>query len=340
MHPHRADCFAAGPPQPVSISSCIHGVCLLLALILPVPDAAAQSPMRRIGFLGMDSQMQGFRVEAFRQRMRDLGYVEGRNLIVDIRWAEGKFDRLPALAAELVAEDVEVLVTASPVALSAAQKATSTIPIVGVGNNAVDMGFIASLARPGGNVTGIDFQNASLSTKRLELLMSVVPNLKLLAIVWNRAGGGDAAVKTVDAAAAKVGVQTRIYEVLVADDLPRAVADAKAWGAQGLIQVASPVITFNRKLLIDALDKHGMPASCELRLYVDEGCLMTYSADLTAMFRDLADITVRVLGGAKPSELPMLQPLEFDFLVNLSTARKLGLTLSPAVRLQMTAGVR
>ena len=317
-------------------------LCCLVALAGCAFVAAAQpqaSP-RRIGFLGMDSGMQGFRLDGFRSRMRELGYVEGRQYTLTVRWAEGQFDRLPALAAELVAENVEVIVTAAPPPVRAARSATSTIPIVGVVHDPVGMGFVASLARPGGNITGISFQDSTLSTKRLGLLRSVVPQLQRVAVLWNRAGGGEDAVKAVERAAETIGVETRAYEIRSPDDLASAVADARRWGAHGLIQLASPFITLHRRRLLDALAAHRMPASCEMRLYVEDGCLMTYSADLTAMFRDMADMTVRLLLGAKASELPMQQPREFDFLINLTTARELGLTILPSVQLQMTAGIR
>jgi putative ABC transport system substrate-binding protein len=312
------------------------------ALALTVLTAQSQPAptVHRIGFLGLDAVMQGFRLEAFKNRMRELGYVEGRNLVIVTRWADGHFERLPALAVDLVAQDIEIIVTASPPAVRAAQKATPTLPIVCVTHDPVGMGFVSSLPHPGGNITGIAFQDKLLSTKRLELLRSVVPNLDRLGIVWNQAGGGIDTVKAVETAAATIGVATRDYEILQPGDLPRAVADAKAWGAQGLIELASPVITLNRRMFIDALARQHMPATCEMRLYVEDGCLMTYSADLSAMFADLADFTVRILEGAHPGDLPMKQPRDFEFLVNFTTARELGLTIPASVRLQMTAGVR
>ena len=311
-------------------------------LVFTVVTARAQAApaVHRIGFLGLDSGLQGFRLDAFKNRMRELGYVEGRNLVIVTRWAEGHFERLPALAIDLVAQGVETIVTASPPAVRAVQKATATIPIVCITHDPVGMGFVAGLSHPGGNITGISFQDSALSTKRLDLLRSIVPNLDRVGIVWNQAGGGLDNVEAVEKAAAGIGIATRTYEILEPGDLPRAVADARAWGAQGLVQLASPFISFNRRLFLDALARQRMPASCEMRLYVEDGCLMTYSADLSAMFRDMADITARVFEGARPADLPMQQPREFDFLVNLTTAQALGLTIPASVRLQMTAGVR
>lgn len=311
-----------------------------LAFTVVAARSQAAPAVHRIGFLGLDSHLQGFRLDAFRNRMRELGYVEGRNLVIVTRWAEGHFEQLPALAVDLAAQDIETIVTASPPAVRAARKATSRLPIVCITHDPVGMGFVSGLSHPGGNVTGISFQDSALSTKRLELLRSIVPSLDHVGIVWNQAGGGIDTVRAVEEAAARIGIATRTYEILEPGDLPRAVADAKAWGAQGLVQLASPVISFNRRLFLDALARQRMPASCEMRLYVEDGCLMTYSADLSAMFRDLADITVRILEGARPADLPMQQPRDFDFLVNLTTAHELGLTIPASVRLEMTAGVR
>ncbi|MFO1314503.1 MAG: ABC transporter substrate-binding protein [Burkholderiales bacterium] len=298
--------------------------------------AASPEPVHRIGFLGLDSAMQATRIAAFRDEMRKLGYVEGRNLVVETRWAQGRFDRLPALADELVAQKPEVIVTAAPPAVSALQKATTTIPIVMSVHNPVAMGYAASLAKPGGNITGIAFQDSDLSVRRLDLLRSVVPNLGRVAIVWNEAAGGMDAVRAVEHAAESMKIASRVFEVHGPGDMPQAVADAKAWGAQGLVQLASPVITFNRKALLQALAAHRMPATCEMRLYVEEGCLMTYSADLDTMFRGLAAVTARILKGAKPADVPIEQPREFDFVINLKTAQALGLTVAPVVLLQTT----
>jgi putative tryptophan/tyrosine transport system substrate-binding protein len=315
------------------------GALTLLALAA-VAYALWPKPVRRVGFLGMDSTMQEARLVAFREGMRRHGYVEGENLAIVVRWAEGQFDRLPALASELVAQNVEVIVTAAPPPVRAAMKATSTIPIVMSVHDPVGMGFAASLARPGGNVTGVAFQDSELSTKRLDLLRSVVPNLTHVAILWNQAGGGRSSVEAVETAAASLKIATREFEISGPAEIPAAVAAAKAWGAQGLIQLASPVITLNRSVLLEALAANGMPATCELRIYVDEGCLMTYSADINAMFRELASIAVRILKGAKPAELALEQPREFDFVINLKTAEALGLAVPPIVQLQMTDRVR
>jgi len=309
-------------------------------LVASAGHAQDTATVRRIGFIGIDSRMQAGRLEAFRDGMRQQGYVEGGNLVIDVRWAEGRFERLPALADELVARKVEVIVTAAPPAVRAAKNATNRIPIVMIVHDPVGMLLADSLAHPGGNITGIAFQDAELSTKRVDLLREVVPNLKRLAIVWNLAGGGDESVKTVEHLAALARIETRAMEIRESADIAQAVADAKAWGAQAVIQLASPFITLNRRLLLEALARHRMPASCELRLYVEEGCLMTYSADLSRMFKDLSPFVAAILKGASAGDLPIQQPREFEFVVNLRTAETLGLTIPPLVRLQMTSTVR
>jgi len=276
-------------------------------------------------------------VAAFRDGLAALGYVDGRNIIIDYRWAEGRFDRLPQLAAELVADKVSIIVTAAPPAVLAAKQATTTIPIVMTIHNPVGMGLAAGLSRPGGNVTGIAFQDAELSTKRLSLLRDVVPGLQRVAVLWNAQGqGGTDTVAVVESAAKELGLQTRAFEVHDVAEFSTAIKSAKDWGAQGLIQVASPFFTLNRKALIAEFSANRMPANCELREYVVDGCLMTYSADLNALFGQMAPFVVRILKGANPAELAIEQPREFLFVVNKKTADALGLKVPKSVEVQMS----
>jgi ABC-type uncharacterized transport system substrate-binding protein len=313
--------------------------CGLLGVSL---SAEAQRPgtMPRVGFLGMDSHMQAEWLVSFRDELRARGYAEGQTLAIEYRWAEGRFDRLPELASELVELKVNVIVTAAPPAVRAAQRATTTIPIVMTVHDPVGMGFVGSLAHPGGNITGVAFQDSELSTKRLDLLRQAVPHLARVAILWNKEGSGTAAVQAVEAAARALGLQVLILEV---QDPPRdfanAVATAKTWGAQGLVQLASPFITKNRGILLELLSSNRMPASCEMRRYVVEGCLMTYSANLNGMFRRMAYFVDRILKGANPGDLPVEQPREFEFVINLRTARALGLPVPPVLLLQATEAI-
>jgi len=316
----------------------LWGVIALTAgviVALPVADQGAE-PVRKIGFLGMDSGMQAVRVQAFRDRLAALGYVEGKNIAIEYRWAEGKFDRLPQLAAELVADKVSVIVTAAPPAVRPAKQATTTIPIVMVIHNPVGQGIVASLARPGGNITGIAFQDAELSTKRLAYLRDAVPSLVHVALLWNAQGGGPETVEAVESAAKSLGLQTSAYEVHNAAEISTAIKAAKASGAQALVELASPFFTLNRKALIAELTANSMPATCELREYVVDGCLMTYSADLNAMFGQMATFVVRILKGAKPGDLPIEQPREFQFVINKKTADALGLRIPKSIEIQLT----
>jgi putative ABC transport system substrate-binding protein len=294
----------------------------------------------RIGWLGLDSSMQAGRLVAFESGLRDLGYVDGKNVSIELRWAEGRFDRLPALAAELAAMPVDVIVTASPPGVRAALGATRTIPIVMMAHEPVQMKFIESLARPGGNVTGIAFQDTDLSTKRLELLRQAVADLSRLAILWNSAGTDDKSIHVVEDAAKAMGLQVLSLEVNAPRDFPTALAAAKAWGAQALLEMASPIITKNRQILIELLKKNNLPASCEMRLYVVEGCLMTYSANLDTMFYRQAYYVDRILKGESPAVLAVEQPRDFEFVINLKSAQALGLTVPQLLLFQATEVIR
>ena len=314
--------------------------CGVLAAALLAGVAAMRirnsAPMPRIGILGMDSGMQARRVGAFVDALRALGYVDGKNVVIEYRWAEGHFDRLPALATELAAAKMNVIVTAAPPAVRAAQQATGTVPIVMMVHDPVGMGFAKSLARPGGNITGVAFQDAELSTKRLSLLREAVPGLVRVAVLWNEEGSGPNTVKAVEAAARDLGMETLTLEVKVPADFATAIAAAKAWGAQGLIQLSSPFITKNRGALLPLFATYRIPATCELREYVVDGCLMTYSADINAMFRQLATFVDRVLKGTSVAESPIEQPREFQFVINKKTADTLGLTIPRSLEFQMT----
>src|SRR5436190_8281206 len=313
-------------------------ISVLVASLFMASLADAQRPARlpRVGFLGMDSQMQAERLAAFQEGLRALGYVEGRNIAIEYRWAEGRFDRLPGLASELVALQVDVIVTAAPPAVRAAQRATTSIPIVITAHDPVGMGFAGSLAHPGGNITGLVFQDSELSAKRLELLRQAVPNLTRVAVLWNKEGGGVNAVRAVEDAARTLGLQVIALEVREPGDFAVAIASAKSSGAQGLIQLASPFITKNRAILLELLSANRLPASCELREYVVEGCLMTYSASLNGLFRGMASYVDRILKGADPANLALEQPREFELLINLKTARSLGLVIPSSLIVQTT----
>ena len=311
---------------------------LVGGLLVVSLSAEAQRPVRvpRIGFLGMDSQMQAEFLAAFQDGLRALGYVEGRTITIEYRWAEGRFDRLPELAAELVGLKVDVIVTAAPPSVRAAQRATTTIPIVMSAGNPVGMGFVESFAHPGGNITGVAFQDAELSTKRLDLLRQIVPRLARIAVIWNKEGDVPRSVQAVEEAARTLGLQVLVLEIREPRDFATAVASAKSWGAQGVVQLASPFITKNRAVLLELLGSHRLPATCEMRKYVLDGCLMTYSASLRWLFHRMAYFVDRILKGANPANLPIEQPREFEFVINLKTAQALGLSVPPVLLGQTT----
>ncbi len=288
----------------------------------------------------MDATMQATRFDAFKAGLRDLGYIEGKNIVIESRWAGGHLERMDVLARELVAAHVSVIVTAAPPGVRAARGATSTIPIVMIVNDPVSTGIVASLARPGGNVTGIAFQDTDLSTKRLDLFRQAVPGLSRVVILWNAAGTDAAGVHVVEDAAKAMGLQVLLLEVNEPRDFATAMAAAKSWGAQGMVQLSSPFITRNRQVFVDLLRTYKLPATCEFRLYVVDGCLMTYGADLDAMFKREAHYVDRILKGAKPAELAIEQPREFEFVINLNTAQTLGLSMPPQLLLQANEVIR
>jgi putative ABC transport system substrate-binding protein len=202
------------------------------------------------------------------------------------------------------------------------------------------MGFVQTLDRPAGNITGIAFQDSELSTKRLDLLRQAVPGFTRVAILWNREGGGDSSVRAVESAARALNLQSRVFEVAGPQDFAAVILEAKAWGANGVIQLAAPMFTKNRKAMIALLESNRLAATCELREYVVDGCLMTYSADLQAMFGGMASYVDRVLKGQRPADLAIEQPREFDFVINLKIARALNLVIPSSLLVQATEVIR
>ena len=308
-----------------------------------VATTAAAQPARgkpRIAFLGFDSAVQATRQVAFEDGLRQLGYVNGSNVVIEYRWAEGRFDRMPELAAQLVAAKPDVIVTAAPPAVRAVQAATRTIPIVMIVHDPIGLGFAESLAHPGGNITGVGFQDSEFSIKRLDILRAIVPNLTRIAILWNRQGGGDDAVRAVEKTANAMKIATKVLEVREEPDIAKTVAEAKVWGAQGVMQLASPFFGTHRKRVVDLLVANRLPATCEQRQFVEDGCLMTYGANLDPMFRQLASYVDRILRGANPADLPIEQPREFEFVINERTALALGLVIPLVVLMQTTDRIK
>jgi putative ABC transport system substrate-binding protein len=313
---------------------------VILGILCVALAAEAQQATKvyRIGRLSTGSPLPEFdsSLEAFRQGLRDLGYVEGQNLLIEDRYAQGRFERLPDLAAELVRLKVDVLVTGGSQPVQMLKQATSTIPIVGVVlADPVGTGFAASFARPGGNITGLAFQNADLSTKRLELLKETVPGVTRVAVLWDIHNPASAsAVRATEEAARSLGLQLHLLEVQGPHDFDSAFEAAHKGRAQALLQVGSPLFATHKKTIVDLVAKSRLPTSCEQRVFVVEGCLMAYRPSFADMWRRAATYVDKILKGAKPADLPMEQPMKFELVLNLKTAKALGLTLPPSILFQ------
>jgi putative tryptophan/tyrosine transport system substrate-binding protein len=309
----------------------------LCALLLAIGfSAEAQQPKKvpRIGFLGAASATsQASRLDAFRQGLRDLGYVEGKSIIIEYRDAEGKFERLPKLAAELVGLKVDIIVTQGSPAVEAAKKTTSTIPIVmATGGDAVGSGLVASLARPGGNITGLSTLATDLAAKRLELLKEVVPKASLVAILLNPANATNPLqLKEIKAAAPALGVILLSVEVKGADDLETAFTAIRKNRAGGIIVLSDPMLGTHRRRIAEFTVKSRLPAIYPGPEFVDAGGLMSYGNNFDDLFRRAATYVDKILKGAKPADLPVEQPMKFEFIVNLKTAKQIGITISQSV---------
>jgi putative ABC transport system substrate-binding protein len=306
---------------------------------LATPFAAeAQQPAKiaRIGFLAVDLAGNPRGPEAFRQGLRDLGYVEGRNVVIEYRDAEGKFERLPALAAELVALKVDVIYAPTVLASLAAKQATRTLPIVlsGVADPVTD-GLVTSLARPGGNVTGLSNLAPELVGKRLELLKHAVPEVSRVGVLWQPGGGGERTdkdmLKAVEVAARALGVRLQFVEARGPADLDRAFSDMTKARADALLVLPYIMFFYERRRLVDLAAKNRLPAMYSSRQYVDDGGLMAYGANLVDLSRRAATYVDKILKGAKPGDLPVEQPTKFELVINLKTAKGLGLTIPQSV---------
>lgn len=269
---------------------------------------------------------------AFREALRNLGYIEGSNIVIDVRSAEGKLERMPELAAALIKSDVDVVLSVNTPSTRAAMKATKAIPIVmaAVGDP-VGLGLVTSMARPGGNVTGVSNMSGDLAGKRLELLKEAVPAARRIAVMMHPDDPiVPIQVKDITAAAARIGVELEIIPVRNADELERAFQRAVGWHAQGLLRLAGQATVIGPATAELAL-KHRMPSMLLLKQDVEAGALMSYFTDHQAMFRRAATYVDKILKGTKPGELPIEQPTKFEFYVNLRTAKQIGLTIPPNV---------
>jgi len=316
-------------------------------LLILASLAFAQQPVKiaRIGLLGgMSAAAFAERMEVFREQLRDMGYVEGKNILFEQRWAEGKIERLGGFAAELVASKVDVLVTFGGLGpATAAKNATTTIPIVMAagGSDPVKDGLVASLARPGGNITGLANIFTELRGKQMELLKEAVPKMTRLAIIYARANAvSAAAAQTSEIEAGTLGLKGQSFEVRKAEDFDKAFQDMKKARADAVLVTANPLMFTNFGRIAGLAIKHRLPAIHSQREFVEAGGLMMYGPSEAEIYRRAAIYVDKLLKGAKASELPVERPAKFQLIFNLKTAKQIGLTIPPNVLVRADRVIR
>jgi putative ABC transport system substrate-binding protein len=318
---------------------------ILVAVVLLAVGviAEAQQPKKvpRIGLLVPSSASSDSTGRAaFLQGLRDLGYVDGKNIAIEYRYTEGELDRLPDLAAELVRLNVDVIVTAAISSVRAAKKATATIPIVFVVGDAVDSGLVSSLARPGGNATGLTFLAPELDGKRLELLKEAFPKVTRVAFLWRVPAARADLFKEAEAVAKTLGLRLQSVGVRGPDDFESAFKAAKSGGAEALIVIANPLANTYRARIVDLAAKNRLPGIYPSTTFVEDGGLMSYAPDIVDNWRRAAIYVDKILKGAKPADLPVEQPKKFEFVINLKAAKQIGVTIPPNVLARATRIIR
>ena len=314
-------------------------VAVILLAIAFIADAQQPKKVPRIGFLASGSASGSTaNLEIFRQGLREFGYIEGKNISIEDRWAEGKLDRLPELAAELVSLNVDIIVTGGTPPVLAAKKATNTIPIVAANaDNLVELGVVASLARPGGNVTGSTRVDADFSAKRLELLKESFPKLSRVAVLSHGTLGADQEeLQETQAAARTLGVQIQSLTVQEPSRFLDTYAQMIKRRADALIIFISAFTGFHRTELVELAIKNRLPTMCGTAAWSNAGCLMSYGPNPTELYRRAAVFVDKILKGAKPADLPVEQPTKFELVINLKTAKQIGLTIPPEVLARAT----
>ena len=340
----RTETGPQGPRHDLSKSKAIaliaqHSVltfalCALLFALCASAQAQQPKKVQRIGYLsGPSPSTSPDRIEAFRHGLRELGYVEGKNIVIESRYAEGKFDRLPTLAAELVRLKVDIIVTAGPQATRPAKQATSMIPIVMAQDpDPVGNGFVASLARPGGNITGLATFAPELSGKQVELLKEIVPNLSRVAVLGTSTNPGNAqSLREVEVAAKAFGVKLQYLDILSPNDIETAFRAASKGRADAILLLPGPVLNLQRAQIANLVVKGRLPAIYPQTEYTEVGGLIYYGANTPDLYRRAATYVDKILKGAKPADLPVEQPTKFEFIINLKAAKQIGLTIPQRV---------
>ena len=308
----------------------LYALCASLFLLSTSVQAQPQKKIPRIGFLATNRTQ---RTEAFRQGLSELGYVEKNNILVEYRFAEGALDRLPRLAAELVRLNVEVIVTAGAAATRPAKQATAVIPIVMANDNdPVGSGFVASLARPGGNVTGLSNLSPEISGKQLELLQEIIPKLSRVAVLGELNNPGNAqSLKDMEHAARSSKLQLESFDVRSGGDIESGFVAAEKARADAILVLGGPITTAQRKSIAEIAAQKKIPAIYPQIDYIDAGGLLFYGPSVNDLFRRAATYVDKILKGAKPADLPVERPTKFELVINLKTAKQIGLTIPPNV---------
>jgi putative ABC transport system substrate-binding protein len=312
---------------------------LLVALNGP-RQARASEKIPRVGVLFIGGKDQPH-LESFKQGLREHGYTEGKNIVLIYRYAEGKQERLADLAAELVSEKVVVIVTTAAISALAARRVTRTIPIVMTTGNPLEAGLADSLAKPGGNVTGLSVMLSDLSIKRLELLKESFPKKTRVAALWSPIEGeAVVGIKETTEAAKALSLRLHVLDIKSADDIDHAFNAMNKARDSALVVILSPLVTLNSKRIVDLALKHRLPGIYPTRQFVEEGGLMAYGPLISDLYRRAATYVDKILKGRSPAELPIEQPMKFDFIVNLKAAKQIGVTVPPNVLVRADKVIR
>ena len=308
-------------------------LCTVLFALCSSAEAQQLTKIPRIGFLSTLSAVDlAPRMDAFRHGLQEFGYREGKSIVIEQRFADGKLERLPTLATELIHVGVDTIVTSGPAATAAAKKATTTVPIVmAFDDDPVGIGLIASLSRPGGNITGLSTLSPEISGKQLELLKEIFPKLSRVAVLGTSTRPGTAeTLKETESAASVLGVQLQYLELQNSKDIETAFREAKKGRAEGLLVLPGVLISY-RNQLVGLAAKNRIPAIYSRPEYVEAGGLMMYGVNISDLFRRAATYVDKILKGSKPADLPVEQPKKFEFVINLKAAKQIGLTIPPNV---------